>query len=152
MPRGEQSIPLPFRNDCYVILTVQTPTSVRRGRSATAEKPAFWWLKQKEVYVPHITASPVWAVRANTMALFPPLPSVLGFYIHVCHFTVVNNSLHAPVRSPGLRCTFKVGSSLQRGERAKQLLKSKQAQKKVSASQSSPMFSKYLPHIPDKTQ
>lgn len=117
-----------------------------------AEKLTFWWLKQKEVYV--LTSQEVQRGQprdkavAQPMLLFSLLPlQRLGFHRHACHVILSRQELAGSQAHPGLRFTFKVGSSLQRGERMKQLLKNKRRQKKVPPTQ---VLS--LPDLPNTQQ
>lgn len=52
--RGEQmqlTIPVPFGNDCYMTNYPNSHFTRERAQPYVAEKPTFWWLKQKEAYL-----------------------------------------------------------------------------------------------------
>lgn len=126
--------------------------SRERAQPDIAERLTFWWLKQKEVYL--LTSQEVQRGQprdkavAQPMRLFSLLPHQhLGFRLHACHVILSQQELADSQAHPGLRFTFKVGSSLHRGERMKQLLKNKRRQKKVPPAQ---VLS--LPDLPNTQQ
>lgn len=150
--RTNATIPVVFGNHCYMTYYPNSHFSRERAQPDIAEKLTFWWLKQKEVYL--LTSQEVQRGQprdkavARPMLLFSLLPHQhLGFRLHACHVILSQQELADSEAHPGLRFTFKVGSSLHRGERMKQLLKNKRRQKKVPPAQ---VLS--LPDLPNTQQ
>lgn len=152
-----------------VTLTTQTPISVS-AQPSVAEKPVFWWLKQRGFIC--FTSQGVLhgQCRADAAAgphcrgcrpfLFSlPCPLPPRLYIHAHHFVDASENSQAPTApwASGRHSRWEV--VYRQETRVKQLLKNKQRQKKAPPAQalSLPDLPNTLqldsyPHIPDDTQ